>query len=95
MVFQILLRRNDFRWFLMVVSRWYVLAIFVPVAPSPTLVIRALSSLVASTRVLVYLPWNTGGGTLAEWLCCACSLGIAANNQNYLRIPFGIYTSVV
>jgi hypothetical protein len=57
MVLQILLRQIDFGSFLLIAARRTILAIFVPVAMSSTMVIRTLDSpFYPDILVLVLLP---------------------------------------
>jgi hypothetical protein len=64
MVFQILLYRIDFGWFLMIVPRRFFLVIFVPNTTTSTMMIRTTVSLSSRPSYSICLPRNTGIGTL-------------------------------
>jgi hypothetical protein len=69
MVFWILLRQIDFGSFLLVVVRRIILAVFVPVATSSTMVIRTLDS----TPMLIKL---SGYFALTYWCWYSCRYGL-------------------
>ena len=66
MILQILLRRINFEFLLIVAARRFVLAIFVPAATSSIMVIRTLGSLLRRSSGSVAFYWNTSVGTLAD-----------------------------
>ena len=66
MVLQILLRRINFEFLLMVATRRFVFAIFLLAVTSSAIVIRTLGSLRRRPNSSIAFPWNTGVGTLAD-----------------------------
>jgi hypothetical protein len=67
MVLWILFRQIDLGSFLIFAAKSIILAIIFPAATSSTMVIRALGSLVMSTRMFGYFPLYTGVGS---WYSC-------------------------